>query len=127
MPDQVTREVSELVCIGFDGPSLTTGAAELLAGGVRSVIYFARNYTDAAQVRAMSDSVRRAAEREVLVTVDHEGGRVQRFHGEGFPALPSGREMGAASSAMAVAATSAMSRVRMQSRVGFSLPALPVG
>ena len=95
MPDAVTRQVSELVCIGFEGHTLTAGAAELLAGGVRGVIYFARNYVGAAQVRAMSDSVRRAAGREVLVTVDHEGGRVQRFHGEGFPALPSGREMGA--------------------------------
>ena len=95
MHDPVTRQVSELVCIGFDGPNLTPGAAELLAGGVRSVIYFARNYLDAAQVRALSAAVRRAAGREVLVTVDHEGGRVQRFHGDGFPPLPSGREMGA--------------------------------
>lgn len=95
MPDTVTRQVSELVCIGFEGTALTSGAAELLAGGVRGVIYFAQNYADSAQLRAMSESIRRAAGRDVLVTVDHEGGRVQRFRGDSFPPLPSGRELGA--------------------------------
>lgn len=95
MPDTVTRQVSELVCIGFEGTALTSGAAELLAGGVRGVIYFAQNYADSAQLRAMSESIRRAAGRDVLLTVDHEGGRVQRFRGDSFPPLPSGRELGA--------------------------------
>ena len=94
MADSIEREVSELVCIGFDGHALTDEATDLLRGGVRAVIHFARNYADAAQIAAVNRTVRDAAGREVLVTVDHEGGRVQRFRDAHFPALPSGREMG---------------------------------
>ncbi len=96
MSDAILREVSELVCIGFDGHSLPDVSAALLAGGVRSVIHFARNYTDAAQMGAVNAAIRRAAGRSVLVTVDHEGGRVQRFRDADFEPLPSGREMGEA-------------------------------
>jgi beta-N-acetylhexosaminidase len=68
---------------------------------VRAVIHFARNYASAAQIAAVNAEIRRAAGREVLVTVDHEGGRVQRFVDADFPPLPSGREMGEAGEAMA--------------------------
>jgi beta-N-acetylhexosaminidase len=95
MPDASLRHASELVCIGFDGLTLPPDAAALLADGVRSVIYFTRNHADPAQLRALSDSVRRAAGRETLITVDQEGGRVQRFRGEGFTTLPSARSIGA--------------------------------
>jgi len=95
MHDAITQQVSELVCIGFDGPTLTPDAAQLIAGGVRSVIYFTRNFQSAAQLSALSAQVRAAAHgRPMLISVDQEGGRVQRFRGEGFADLPSGRELG---------------------------------
>jgi len=62
----------------------------LLTGGV---ILFARNYTDRAQLLALTGAIH--AERPgVLIAVDHEGGRVQRFRTDGFTRLPAMRKLG---------------------------------
>jgi len=61
-----------------------------LVGGV---ILFARNFRDRDQVRELIAAMRRARGGPLLVCVDHEGGRVQRFR-EGFTAIPPMRELG---------------------------------
>jgi beta-N-acetylhexosaminidase len=60
------------------------------AGGV---ILFARNYQNPEQLSALTDEIEKLREPALLLCVDHEGGRVQRFR-EGFSAIPPMRTLG---------------------------------
>jgi beta-N-acetylhexosaminidase len=64
--------------------------AHPLTGGV---ILFARNYENRAQLSALTEQIRTLRE-DILIAVDHEGGRVQRFRGDGFTTLPPMRKLG---------------------------------
>ncbi len=55
---------------------------------IGGVILFARNFSDGQQLRQLTSSIRRHANRPILIAVDQEGGRVQRFCDNGFTALP---------------------------------------
>lgn len=61
-----------------------------LVGGC---IYFSRNFESRAQITALSAEIR-ALRPDLLIAVDHEGGRVQRFRTDGFTVLPSMRALG---------------------------------
>jgi len=61
-----------------------------LVGGI---ILFARNFESAAQVAALCAEVRALRSPALLICVDHEGGRVQRFR-QGFTAIPPMRTLG---------------------------------
>jgi beta-N-acetylhexosaminidase len=58
-----------------------------------AVILFSRNYQSPEQLRSLVEDIERLREPALLVCVDHEGGRVQRFR-EGFTAIPAMRGLG---------------------------------
>ncbi len=61
-----------------------------LTGGL---VLFARNWESRAQLTALTASIK-AVRPDVVIAVDHEGGRVQRFRTDGFTALPPMRALG---------------------------------
>jgi beta-N-acetylhexosaminidase len=65
--------------------------AHPLTGGV---ILFTRNWRDRAQLLELTSAIK-AVREDLLICVDHEGGRVQRFRSDGFTQLPPMRALGA--------------------------------
>lgn len=61
-----------------------------LVGGI---ILFARNYESPEQLSALTQNIRALRSPSLLIAVDHEGGRVQRFR-DGFSAIPPMRAFG---------------------------------
>ena len=81
------------VILDLSGPRLADeDRARLLHPLVGGVIHFARHYESSAQLRALNTEIR-ALRPELLIAVDHEGGRVQRFR-DGFTAIPPMRTLG---------------------------------
>ena len=83
------------VILGIEGCELTPADRERLAHPlVGGVILFARNFADCAALAALTARIRELRRPQLLVCVDHEGGRVQRFR-DGFTKIPPMRTLGA--------------------------------
>jgi beta-N-acetylhexosaminidase len=74
-----------------------------LTGGL---CLFARNWVSRRQLTELTAQIK-AARPDVLICVDHEGGRVQRFRSDGFTPLPAMRSLGELWMQDALAATNA--------------------
>jgi beta-N-acetylhexosaminidase len=80
--------------LDFGGPNLTPADRELLLEpAVGGVILFSRNYESPAQVTDLVAEIRALRSPSLIIAVDHEGGRVQRFR-EGFTRVPPMRVIG---------------------------------
>ncbi|NLS12228.1 beta-N-acetylhexosaminidase [Vibrio sp. SM6] len=74
--------------IDVEGCELSAEDKELLAHPtVGGLILFTRNFYDRQQLAALTAAIRQAAKRPILIGVDQEGGRVQRFR-DGFSLIP---------------------------------------
>ncbi len=82
------------VMLGVEGLALTADdRARLADPRVGSVILFTRNFESSKQLCALTASIRKLRP-ELVIGVDHEGGRVQRFRGYRFTELPAMRTLG---------------------------------
>jgi beta-N-acetylhexosaminidase len=82
------------VVLGVEGVVLTAAdCTRLLHPLTGGVILFSRNFENCAQLDALTASIRALRTPPLLICVDHEGGRVQRFR-DGFTAIPAMRTLG---------------------------------
>jgi beta-N-acetylhexosaminidase len=85
---------SAYLMIDIAGTVLTDEDKKLLkhpkTGGI---ILFTRNYSSLEQLKNLTAEIRALRNPPLMIAVDHEGGRVQRFR-EGFTGLPPMRELG---------------------------------
>jgi beta-N-acetylhexosaminidase len=93
--------------IDIAGTALTdVDRARLAHPLVGGMILFARNWRDRRQLTALTAEIK-ALREDLLICVDHEGGRVQRFRTDGFTHLPPMRVLGELWMRDALAATDA--------------------
>ncbi len=82
------------VMLDIDGLALSPADRDLLKEpAVGGVILFSRNYESAEQIADLVSDIRALRSPTLLIAVDHEGGRVQRFR-QGFTSVPPMQRIG---------------------------------
>ncbi|MEM7432816.1 MAG: beta-N-acetylhexosaminidase [Pseudomonadota bacterium] len=82
------------VMLDIDGVALSPADRDLLREpAVGGVILFSRNYESPAQITDLVAEIRALRTPPLVIAVDHEGGRVQRFR-DGFSTIPPMRALG---------------------------------
>jgi len=83
------------VVVDVAGKQLTAGERDRLCHPlVGMVILFARNYENPSQLAALTAEIHALRDPALVIAVDHEGGRVQRFRAPPFTPLPAMAELG---------------------------------
>lgn len=76
------------IMMDLRGPAIDADEREMLRHPlVGGVILFTRNFVSVAQVAALCAEIHALREPHLLIAIDHEGGRVQRFR-DGFTQVP---------------------------------------
>lgn len=93
----LAQRVGQLFMVGVDSHGLTSRDAQVLSDGdVGSVIFLQNSTAGASAVKRLVARVRRTTTSpqgiDTMITVDQEGGRVQRLRGPGFDRIPSARQ-----------------------------------
>lgn len=122
----LTNNISQApVVLDIEGLTLTADDRRRLqhplTGGL---ILFARNWQDRSQLTRLTADIK-AVRNDVLICVDHEGGRVQRFLTDGFTHLPPMRALGELwmQDGTRGPGTGAMSATRAATAIGYVLGA----
>jgi beta-N-acetylhexosaminidase len=107
------------VMIDVAGTTLgTADRARLAHPNAGGVILFARNYVGRTELERLISEIR-AMRPGLLIAVDHEGGRVQRFRDDGFTRLPAMARLGELWDSDPV--TGAIQAVRAATDIGYVL------
>lgn len=94
--DKLVGKGMPLGCVMVDIEGTTMQAHEkerLLDPLVAGVILFTRNFESAVQIQKLCQEIHELRHPRLLIAVDHEGGRVQRFR-EGFTRIPAMAKLG---------------------------------
>ena len=82
------------IMLDLDSTEMSPEELEILQNPlIGGVILFARNYSSVEQITHLVKKIHQVREPRLLVAVDHEGGRVQRFR-DGFTSLPAVGHLG---------------------------------
>mgnify|MGYP001819087299 CR=1 FL=1 len=82
------------VMLDLEGVEITPEESEILTHPlVGGVILFSRNFASVEQLEALVQQLHDVRSPRLLIAVDHEGGRVQRFR-DGFTSLPAAAHFG---------------------------------
>lgn len=82
------------VIVGIQGLVPTVDELELVRRGVGGVILFKRNVESPQQLAELSRTLKAAVKTPLLISIDQEGGRVQRLRAPYWTELPSMRRVG---------------------------------
>ncbi|MEP6852249.1 MAG: glycoside hydrolase family 3 N-terminal domain-containing protein [bacterium] len=80
--DELRRQALGSLLLSFRGRSVPSWLTAALADGLGGVVLFGSNFGPSADPRELTDVLRAAAGRDVVVAVDEEGGDVTRLPGE---------------------------------------------
>ena len=93
MTNTKSEDLFGRVMLSIEGTSLSLYEKELISSSqVGGVIFFSRNFISRQQIADLCDEIF-SIKTNILIAVDQEGGRVQRFDKE-FSKLPSMQELG---------------------------------
>jgi beta-N-acetylhexosaminidase len=92
--DEFEREAALCVFVGIAGTTPTSEELDLVRRGVGGVILFSRNVKEPEQVAELSLALKAAAPGPLLVSIDQEGGRVQRLRPPYWTIWPAMRRLG---------------------------------